>query len=69
MSTDVDASTATRIYLEGGHYVRVSETVQEVFERIESLDDRWAPVTDPGDGREKLIRSNRVLWIEQEAER
>lgn len=62
-----DSSTSTRVYLEGGHYVRASETVQEVFDRIESLDDRWVSVTDPGDGREKLIRSDRVLWIEEEA--
>jgi hypothetical protein len=65
----MDDETATRIYLDGGQYVRASETIGEVAGLIgaESEMDGFVPVQDPGDGRSKLIRADRVLWIEQEA--
>jgi hypothetical protein len=61
-------ATATRVYFEGGQYVRASETIGEVSLMIsDGALDGWIPVEDPGDGRSKLIRADRVLWIEQEA--
>jgi hypothetical protein len=48
--------------------VRASETIGEVSLMIsDGALDGWIPVEDPGDGRSKLIRADRVLWIEQEA--
>jgi len=61
--------TATRIYLDGGQFVRVSETIGQVSDLVYDVDPSgFVPVTDPGDGRHKLIRGQRILWIEQEAE-
>lgn len=57
------------MYLEGGLYVRASETIGEISLAIDDPGlAGWIPVEDPGDGRSKLIRGNRVLWIEQEVE-
>lgn len=61
-------SAPTLIHMSDGSSVRASETMQEVFERVESLDYAWTPITDPSDEREKLIRSASILWFEEERE-
>lgn len=69
----VENATATLIWLDGGQFasrLRVSETVAETVDRITDADqtDGWASFSDPGDSREKLVRSAKVVWIEQEPE-
>lgn len=63
-----DPQLVTRLYIEGGSYVRASESLGDVAERIESgrREDGWAAITDPGTDLEKLVRVDRVLWLEQE---
>lgn len=57
------------MYLEGGSFVRVSETLPEVAAAIDGPGaDGWLLVSDPGDGRAKCIPVYRVLWFEQEVE-
>lgn len=69
-ATDVqtEQSTATRLYMEGGQYVRVSETVGQAGMLLTEAehDDGWAHFEDPGTGGAKLVRASRVLWIEEE---
>jgi len=59
---------ATRIYMEGGQIVRAAEPMDAVADMLDAIGDdfTWLPVADPGDERVKLIRRDRILWIEQE---
>lgn len=61
---------ATRIYMDGGPRVRVGETLDEVVNLLDDAErhDGWAVFEDPGDGRTKLVRVARVLWVEEEPE-
>lgn len=60
---------ATRVYLEGGAFVRASEAIGQIADMADDPTfDGWVPVEDPGDGRSKLIRAHRILWLEQEQE-
>ena len=64
-------SHVTVIHL-GSAHVRVSEQIGEASELLAlALTDPsmygFAPFTDPGDERAKLIRADRVLWLEMEA--
>jgi hypothetical protein len=63
-----DSPLVTRIYIEGGSYLRASESIYDVAMRIEDArrEDGWASITDPGTDLEKLVRVERVLWLEQE---
>lgn len=63
-----DDGLVTRIYMEGGHYVRASEGIDQVASLISDAPnaDGWAVVADPGTGLEKYIIASRVLWLEQE---
>ena len=52
----------------GGH-VRASETIGDIGDQVETASaGQFIHITDPGDGRSKLIRADLVLWIEQEQE-
>jgi len=67
--SDDNASTATRVYLDSGQFVRVSETIGQVVMLMDGVDPSgFIPVCDPGDARDKLIRAHRIIWIEEEAE-
>jgi hypothetical protein len=64
---DLVNATATRIHLSGGQFVRASEAIGEVSQNFDDPHlGGWIPVTDPGDGRSKLVRADRILWIEAE---
>lgn len=65
-----DTSLVTRIYVEGGHYIRASEGIDDVamLQTNARAGDGWIIVQDPGTGVEKYVLASRVLWLEQEYE-
>jgi hypothetical protein len=67
MTMETENATATVVILDSGQRIRVSETLAEVAERYGDPSG-WVAVEDPGDGREKLIRRERIAWIEVEAD-
>jgi hypothetical protein len=53
---------STRIYLDAGHFVLVTGDIDSVIANKAG----WINATDPDDGRRKLIRAERILWIEEQ---
>lgn len=68
-SQDVMETTeVTVLVLDSGDRVRASERLEYVeASYAEPRPSRLIVVTDPGDGREKLVPVDRILFIESEA--